>query len=244
VGQDDRPQVAGRKATEPGRWIDVSPHRVAVWLNGFDERHGVRRTIYESTLVRLETEDGAIAECRPPFPPLPETGEHNGLVAGPLVAHLERERTVGVLLARLGGYAAGVFEGDRLQGSRVGARPVHGRSAAGGRSQHRFARRRELQARQALEAAADNAAQVLLPVLPRLEAVVLGGDRRAMDVLRLDARLGPLFELAVDPFLAVPDPKLGVLRGTPTLFRALRVRLLDPPGDPADADRISPSVPG
>jgi peptide subunit release factor 1 (eRF1) len=147
-----------------------------------------------------------------------------------LVAHLERERVVGVLLARLGAYAAGVFEGERLLASKVGTRLVHGRSSAGGRSQHRFARRRELQAAQALEAAADNAAAVLLPRLPQLESVVLGGDRRAIDRLRKDRRLAPLFALATVRFLAVPDPRLAVLQATPAMYRALRVRLLEPLG--------------
>jgi hypothetical protein len=110
----------------------------------------------------------------------------------------------------------------------VGARLVHGRSSAGGRSQHRFARRRELQADQALEAAADNAAAVLLPSLSQLESVVLGGDRRAIERLREDRRLAPLFALAGDRFLAVPDPRLAVLRTTPATYRALRVRLMEP----------------
>jgi hypothetical protein len=226
-GVDNARRSQGRPAAGGGRLLDVPADRIAQWLGGFDERHRVARTSYEGTVVRFEAADGALAECKPPFPPLPETGSQEGLAAGPLIAHVERERLVGVLLARLGGYAAGVFEGDRLLGSRVGARLVHGRSAAGGSSQHRFARRRELQARQALEAAADTAAEVLLPHLPRLEAVVLGGDRRAIDTLREDRRLSPLFVLAVDRFLAVPDPKLAVLRRTPSAFRAVQVRLVE-----------------
>src|SRR5207248_2583551 len=108
-------------------------------------------------------------------------GVHEGLAAGPLLAHAGRDRVVGVLLVRLGGHAAGVFEGDRLVAAKVGARPVHGRHAAGGWSQHRFARRRVGQARVAARAAADDAALLLVPALPGLEAVVLGGDRRAVE---------------------------------------------------------------
>jgi hypothetical protein len=207
--------------------IQVAPDRLTAWLADFDRRHIVTRTQYEPALVRLLTADGAYAECEPPFPPLPVSGEHEGLVAGPLVAHVERERVVGVLLVRLGGYAAGVFQGDRLLESKVGSRLVHGRSAAGGTSQQRFARRREQQARQALAAAGDNAATVLLPQLHRLEAIVLGGDRRAIDALRDDRRLAPLFALAADRFLSVPDPKLAVLRKAPVLFRAVQIRLVE-----------------
>ena len=88
---------------------------------------------------------------------------------------------------RLGGYTAGVFAGSppRLIDSKTGSRPVHGRSAAGGWSQHRFARRRENQAATALRAAADAAAEVFGRYGPdRLDAVVLGGDKRSVAGLR------------------------------------------------------------
>ena len=147
-----------------------------------------------------------------------------------IAAHACAERTVAVFLVRLGGYAAGIFTGPapQLAASKVGARLVHGRSAAGGTSQHRFARRREKQAAEALGAAADTAAAVFGRYPGRIDAVVLGGDRRAMATLRADSRLAPYFGLAVERFLTVPDPRLTVLRGTPRLFRAIRIRLTDP----------------
>jgi hypothetical protein len=146
-------------------------------------------------------------------------------------AHARAGRTVGVLLVRLGGYAAGVFTGPsaQLAASKVGSRLVHGRSAAGGTSQQRFARRREKQAGEALGAAADTAAAVFGQFGGKLDAVVLGGDRRAIAGLRDDPRLQPYFKLAVERFLTVPDPRLAVLRGTPRLFRAVRIRLTEPP---------------
>jgi peptide subunit release factor 1 (eRF1) len=162
--------------------------------------------------------------CEPPFPPLPSKvrGSRAGFDASPLLDHVRRERTVGVLLVRLGGHAAGVFEGERLVDSKVGSRLVHGRHRKGGSSSGRFARRREGQARAALEQAADVAARVLLG--PCLDAVVLGGDRRALDTVLADPRLAPLRELAVDRVLDVPDPRLAVLRAMPDRFRATVVR--------------------
>jgi len=150
--------------------------------------------------------------------------------AGQIAAHACADRTVAVFLVRLGGYAAGIFTGPapQLATSKVGARLVHGRSAAGGTSQHRFARRREKQAAEALGAAAATAAAVFGPYAERIDAVVLGGDRRAMATLRTDTRLAPYFGLAVERFLTVPDPRLTVLRGAPRLFRAIRIRLTDP----------------
>jgi peptide subunit release factor 1 (eRF1) len=88
---------------------------------------------------------------------------------------------------------------------------VHGRSAAGGWSQHRFARRREGQVRQSLQHAALNAFEVLVPRLDDMDAVVLGGDRHALDELREDRRLTPLFARAEARVLDVAEPRLDVL---------------------------------
>jgi hypothetical protein len=196
----------------------VPPARLARWLTGFAERHGPYDESAAADTVVLVAADGARAECEVPFPPL----------TGPLVPHACLERRVGVLLVRLGGYAAGVFEGDRLVASKVGSRQVHGRSAAGGQSQQRFARRREGQARVALGAAADNVVRILVPEAARLDAVVLGGDRSAVDEVLGDRRLEPLLPLVTGRLLDVPDPRLKVLQATPELFRAVRIRLVDP----------------
>jgi peptide subunit release factor 1 (eRF1) len=125
---------------------------------------------------------------------------------------------------RLGGHAAGVFSGTRLVASKVGRRQVHGRHRAGGSSSGRFARRRENQARAALGAAADVAAAVLLPHVRDLDAVVLGGDRRALAGVLEDRRLAPLRRLAIERVLDVPDPRLDVLKAMPDRFRAAVVR--------------------
>jgi hypothetical protein len=160
-------------------------------------------------------------------------GEH-GPVAQAIVAHAAADRTVGVLLVRLGGYAVGVFTGRPLAlvASKTGSRLVHGRSAAGGWSQHRFARRREKQANEALSAAADAAIGVF-GQHTQLAAVVLGGDRRAVAGLRDDPRLAPYLDRAAERFLTVPDPRLAVLRDTPRTFQAIRIRVAEPdPGEP------------
>jgi Actinobacteria/chloroflexi VLRF1 release factor len=213
--------------------IEVSWQRVGPWLAGFHEQHRVVRSVYEADSVRFEAADGTVAVCEPPFPPLTEVREHEGLAAEKLIAHVERERVVGVLLARLGGHGAGVFEGDRMVAWKVGSRPVHGRNAAGGWSQQRFQRRRENQAREAAHAAAGDAARVLLPRLSVLQAVVLGGDRRAIDAVREDNRLAPVFARAVDRFLTTPDPKLAVLADAPRLFRGVRARVIEAASAPS-----------
>jgi peptide subunit release factor 1 (eRF1) len=162
--------------------------------------------------------------CEPPFPRLTQLGELSGYQPQTLLEHARRERTVGVLLVRLGGHAAGVFAGDRLVESKVGTRLVHGRHRKGGSSSGRFARRRAGQARVALQAAADVAARVLLPWEERLDAVVLGGDRRALDEVLADARLRKLRPLVAERIFDVPDPRLRVLRAMPERFTATVVR--------------------
>jgi hypothetical protein len=220
--------MSAQPAADGGHWLEIAPDRAGRWLAGFDEKHRVISSTYLPELARFDAEDGALAECHPPFPPLAAPGEHEGLVAQPLLVHLQKDRVVGVLLVRLGGHAAGVFEGDHLVASKVGSRLVHGRNAAGGWSQQRFARRREGQAAQAAGNAADDAAKVLLPRLAALQAVVLGGDHRAVEALREDERLAPIFALAVDRFLTVPEPRLAVLIAAPRMFRALRTRVVEP----------------
>jgi hypothetical protein len=218
-----------------GRWVEVAPQRLAGWIESFAGHHPGVVAATESDGVTFTAEDGAVAECHVPFPPLADgrtAPEPVSAAASLMVAHAELTRTVGVLLVRLGGFAAGVFTGSppRLAASKVGSRLVHGRSAAGGTSQQRFARRREKQAAGALGAAADNAAAVFGPFAGTLDAVVLGGDRRAVTTLQDDARLAPYFALATERFLTVPDPRLTVLRDTPRLFSAIRIRLIDPAG--------------
>jgi hypothetical protein len=213
--------------------VDVPPERLARWVDAFAARHGPAVAEPCPGVVVLRASDGAAAACHPPFPPLPQPGEGQqdpARQAELMAAHAAADRTVGVLLVRLGGHAVGVFTGDPpcLAASKTGSRLVHGRAAAGGRSQRRFARRRENQAAAALQAAADTALAILGPYTGRLDAVVLGGDRRAMASVRADPRLAPFMARAVERFLTVPDPRLAILRDTPRLFQAIRIRLTEP----------------
>jgi hypothetical protein len=214
------------------RRIEVAPERFPGWVESFASRHGAVTVQAADESVSFAAADGAVASCLAPFPPLPGDNDASdadeAAVAKRLAAHATADRTVGVLLVRLGGYAAGVFTGSEpvLVASKVGSRLVHGRSAAGGQSQQRFARRRENQAHQALTAAADTAAAVFGPY--RLDALVLGGDKRAFAPIRKDVRLAPHFDVEVDRFLTVPDPRLAVLKDTPRLFRAIKIVLTEP----------------
>ncbi|MCW2613414.1 MAG: hypothetical protein JWN08_408 [Frankiales bacterium] len=207
-----------RQAAGGGRWVSTSPERLQRWLDGFAARHGPVERTAGPDVVRLVAEDGAVAELEVPFGPL---------VDG-LVEHALRDRTVGVLLVRLGGCACGVFQGPRLVASKVTTRQVHGRIAAGGQSQQRFARRREGQVRVMLSAAADTAVRVLLPAAATLDAVVVGGERTAVDAVLADPRLAPLRPLVTGRLLDGPDPRQAVLDASYDQLRAVWIRVVDP----------------
>jgi hypothetical protein len=226
--------------------VEVPPERLVSWIVTFTERHGGPLAVSyaePTATVTFTAADGAMAECHVPFPPLlTDSGPDAKVAAEAIAAHAAADRIVGVLLVRLGGYAVGVFSGvpPRLGPSKTGRRLVHGRSAAGGWSQHRFARRRENQAAVALGAAADAAAGIFGPLgADGLDAVVLGGDRRSIAGLRDDARLAPYLSRATDRFLTVPEPSSAVLKGIPLAYQAVRIRLTEPePDGPARAGHI------
>lgn len=221
--------------------MSVAPERLERWLTGFAERHGTTvadmvadrvagrvagREEHPAAKVRLSALDGSVAEVDVPFPPL--TRSSNDLLAD-LVQHVCLPRLIGVLLVRRGGFATGVFQGATLLASKVGSRHVQGRSAAGGWSQQRFARRREAQAKVAYGAAAEAAAGVLLPRSSDLSAVVLGGDRASVQAVMADPRLSLIRPLVSGKVLDVPEPRRAVLDAAPGSFRAVSIAIADPP---------------
>jgi hypothetical protein len=121
-----------------------------------------------------------------------------------------------------------VFDGDRLLASKVDARLVQGRTAAGGWSQQRFARRRANQTDAVVGAAADTAARVLLPAAGEVAALFTGGDRGLVDEVLADQRLRPLAALRRESALDVGDPTKAVLLSTPAQFRAVDVHIVEP----------------
>ena len=214
--------MAGRPAVGGGRWVEVAPGRVARWVEGFADRHGPPTTTVQEYGLLLAAPDGATAELHTP-PGVPTTSDVPGFVATATTP-----RRVGLLLARKGAVAVGVAAGDELVVSKVDTRYVQGRTAAGGWSQQRFARRRDNQAKAALGDAAELAVRLLLPEASSLSALVCGGDRRAVDTVLADRRLAPLAALRADRLLDVPEPRHAVLVAAIAAARAVRVLVRDP----------------
>jgi len=172
------------------------------------------RTTYEGGSVRIELPEETLT-VRPPFG-LAHEGSYEAVELGPLFEALAQHHVVAALLVRLGGFAVGVFEGERLVASKVGTRFVKGRHKKGGSSANRFRRRREKQARELVEAAAKTALGVLEPWHGRVEFAALGGDRQAVDeVLEAEPRLAWLAERALPRFFTTGDPRLRELERLP-----------------------------
>jgi hypothetical protein len=197
------------------RIVSVAPERLDKWLTGFTERHGSTEYDVTPTRVTASAEDGSTAVVEVPFAPLVD------LTREGLIKHVLADHRLGVLLVRRGGYGAGVFVGAKLIDSKVGSRHVQGTTKAGGWSQQRYARRRDNQAREAFAAATEVAVRILAPA--RLDALVCGGDRRAVDTVLEDPRLKDLTGLVRPPFLGVPDPKQKVLEQAGVDARAIRI---------------------
>jgi hypothetical protein len=202
--------------------VEVPPARLARWLDTFATRHGAPEVRPGADGLRLTAPDGAVALLYPP-PGAPAARDLPGFLAA-----AEQPRRLGLLLARRGAVAVGIADGERLVASKVETRYVQSRTAAGGWSQQRFARRRENQAKAAAGDAADLVVRLLLPEAGTLAALVTGGDRRTLEAILADRRLAPLATLRAERVLDVPEPRYAVLVDAVAAARAVPVLVRDP----------------
>ena len=180
------------------------------------------RSTYGGGSARLSLPQQTLT-IEPPFG-LEHDAEYDSIVVAPLLDALARDYLVAAVLVRLGGYAVGVFEGDRLIASKVGSRFVKGRHRAGGSSANRFRRRREGQERELLAEAADEVVRLLDQWRDRVEHVALGGDRTAVRrLLAARAELAWLEPLAIERFFTTSDPRQRVLEELPYQLYAAAV---------------------
>ncbi len=128
-----------------------------------------------------------------------------------------------VVLVRRGGYAVGLAREGALVESKVGTRHVQSRTAAGGWSQQRFARRRGNQADELVRAVAEHT----LRILPRGAAtgLVVGGDRALVRAVLDDPRLAHLDALPRRELYDLPDPRRSVLEDAVRRGAAVRVAI-------------------
>src|SRR4051812_18655506 len=208
--------------------LGVAPERLGRWLDGVADRHGAfTEVVLDAGAVRVTCADTTTVVLRAPFPWAPEPALLSGFTAAARQPH-----RAAVLLVRRGRWAVGVFSGAELVASKVDTRLVQGRTAAGGWSQQRFARRRANQTDAVVDAAADTAARVLLPHAGSAEALFTGGDRGLVDAVLADPRLTPLAALRREPALEVGEPTKAALLGTLQQFRAVAVHIVEPEDRP------------
>ncbi|WP_374968991.1 acVLRF1 family peptidyl-tRNA hydrolase [Terrabacter sp. BE26] len=198
------------------RVIEVAPERFDRWMAGFAERHGPYDAAEEcapgGVVVSARAADGSTCVATP--------FEHDPL---------------GVVLVRRGGYAVGLARAGAFVGSKVGTRHVQSRTAAGGWSQQRFARRRGKQADELVDAVVRHARRVLLAddESPREGAdgiprgLVVGGDRALVREVLGAGALRALAGLPVRELYDLPDPRREVLETALRRGRAVRVELTE-----------------
>jgi hypothetical protein len=214
-----------RPAAGGGRRLGVPPERLGRWLDGVAHRHGAfdEVAVDGDGVVHVACADSTTLALRAPFGWTPGAAPLTSFAAAAQQSH-----RAAVLLVRRGRWAVGVFHGADLVVSKVDSRLVQGRTAAGGWSQQRFARRRDNQTDAVVGAAADTAARVLLPHAAGLAALFTGGDRGLVDAVLADPRLVPLAGPRRDPALEVGEPTKAVLLATPGQFRAVAVHIVEP----------------
>ena len=196
----------------------VPPARWERWCENFERSHGPTTYDVRDAALTGRAADGSHFVARLPF-----AGRYDGLATPIALADaVVTPHDWGVLLVRKGGFAMARFAGLTMGESKTGQRHVQGRTKAGGQSQQRFARRRDNQARQAYEAAAEHAVRILGGCRG---PVITGGDRPAVDEVLADARLRDL--VVAGPWLPVPDPRRRVLEQAVADASALQVDVVN-----------------
>ena len=192
--------------------------RLERWVDNVAQRHGHTELAVADGALTGRAADGSTFTARLPF----ETAYAGPADPGAFAAAVAVPDRWGIVLARKGGFAVARLTGEMMVEHKIGQRHVQGRTKAGGQSQQRFARRRDNQARQAYEAAAEHAARILGGAGM---AVVTGGDHAAVDEVLADPRLRAL--TVTGPWLPVPDPRRAVLESAIADARSVRIDVVN-----------------
>lgn len=219
------PATAGGPASV--RTAFVPGLRLTGWVERFGSSHGGYQLHDDDDGLRLLAADGTAALLQAPWPADGRPGRGAGPVER-LASLASQPRRLGLLLVRRGGYGIGVASEGALLASKVGTRYVQGRSAAGGQSQQRFARRRSNQADALVGAVAEQAANVFQAAA--FEYVVPGGDRVLADLVMQQPALGLYVQLPRLAYLDVPEPRAAVLKKAAADACSVRVTVTDASG--------------
>jgi len=218
------------------RQVEVAAARLPGWVERFVAGHGgaqlaVRPGPGLDAGFELQGADGSTAAFVAPFPPWTVARDVCDPVdaAHDLRRHVLEDRDVGVVIVRRGGYATALVGGGRVVASKVGRRYVQGRTAAGGWSQQRFARRRARQADELVQAAADSLVRVHSTAGGGVAWLLTGGDRDLVAQVLADPRLADLARLPRVRHLAIGDPGADLVRALPERLTDVPVRVRNSP---------------
>lgn len=207
--------------------VGVPLRRLPGWLAGFAARHGAWSASQSADVAgwNLVAPDAARAQVV-----VPTWLEHEAGSPFDPDALARLAPQFGVLLLRRAGYAVAAFEGSSQTEKKIGTRHIHGRTAAGGWSQQRYARRRDNQADEIVDSTAEAADRILGP-LPDLQFLVTGGDRPLLNAAlkAMDPRLAAL---PIGAHLGVGTPDAKMLAVIPDRVLAVQIRIGGQQPDP------------
>jgi hypothetical protein len=177
-------------------------------------------------LVGLRAGDRMLV-IAPPFPVL-ESGLYDTWNDEPLGELLDAERTIGVVLVRLGRYSVAVYRGADLESSKTDSRYVKGKHHAGGTSQLRYTRIREGQMRRLYIKVCESIRAQFEPVARELDHVVLGGEKFTLNgFLKVCPRLDEYKGITLKRRLNIRDPKRDTLDDLGSTLHESRVWAMD-----------------
>src|SRR5215218_4293466 len=172
--------AAGGQRTPSVRTAYVPGARLPGWAERFGAAHGGYQVRDDDDGLHLLASDGAEALLQAPWPVDGRPGRGADELER-LASLASQPRRFGLLLVRRGGYGLGIAAEGELLASKAGTRYVQSRTAAGGQSQQRFARRRSNQADALVDAVAVQAAEIFSRA--SFEYVLPGGDRALADLV-------------------------------------------------------------
>lgn len=119
---------------------------------------------------------------------------------------LTKEYFLGIILLRLGEYAVGIFEGNKLISSKCGKKLVRAKHRKGGYSQARFQRIREVQADRFFDEVYNSLKNKFEPYLSKLDYVLYGGTKITIkNFLKRNHLLKKISEKTLDRTLDVHE---------------------------------------
>ena len=207
----------------------VSGVRLPGWVERFAASHGTVTMEELDGGLQLSASDGAVALLQVPWPADGRPGRGSDALER-LASLAAQSRTLGLVLVRRGGYSVAVVRDGAAVVSKTGTRNIQSRTAAGGSSQQRFARRRSNQADALVGAVSEHAGRIFEG--QRIEYLVPGGDRALAEQVLSQPALKRYAALSRLPFLDVPDPRASVLKQTAADACSVRILVTDPRSPP------------